>query len=162
MGSAVMVRVDDADDIPNPFLASSSVGGSHPPASSSGPSSAVRTSAVAVPSGPTTVAAIVSTLASSATSSTPHSSSALFTPGPSSLPLPPALYSLGPGRGASSNMAAAGSSNDPLVMVPRGSLMDYGVLDLASDLALGLDVGALTETLRGAEGGVKVRVFCSI
>lgn len=55
------------------------------------------------------------------------------------------------------NMASA----EPMVVVHRGnddSLGDYGVLDLASDLALGLDVGSLSETLKGAEGGVKVRL----
>ncbi|GFR88010.1 E3 ubiquitin-protein ligase HECTD1 [Elysia marginata] len=163
VGSAVMVRVDDADEMPNPFLASSLPGESHPPrATTSGSkSNNVPASAVAVTSTPSSVASVVSTLAASGSSSTQQGgSSALFTPGSSSLPLPlpPALYSLGPGRSSGSNMAAAGSSTDPLVMVPRGSLMDYGVLDLASDLALGLDVGALTETLRGAEGGVKEHV----
>lgn len=52
-------------------------------------------------------------------------------------------------------------TNDPMVVVHRGneevSLGDYDVLDLASDLALGLDVG-LTETLRRSEGGIKVRI----
>lgn len=51
---------------------------------------------------------------------------------------------------------------EPMVVVHRGnddSLGDYGVLDLASDLALGLDVGSLSETLRGAEGGVKVNTY---
>ncbi|RUS87649.1 hypothetical protein EGW08_004572 [Elysia chlorotica] len=157
VGSAVMVRVDDADDLQNPFLASSLTGRGRP-TSSSGLLSAVRASAVTVPSTPTTLAAVVSTQATSGGSGSQHGSAALFAPGPSSLPLPPALYSLGPGRSTGSNMAAAGSSTDPLVMVPRGGLMDYGVLDLASDLALGLDVGSLTETLRGAEGGVKEHV----
>ncbi|XP_012942946.1 E3 ubiquitin-protein ligase HECTD1 isoform X2 [Aplysia californica] len=66
---------------------------------------------------------------------------------------------------SSSNAGLTGlaGSSEPMVVVHRGKedvgLGDYGGLDnLASDLALGLDVGSLTETLRGAEGGVKEHV----
>ncbi|BFZ12481.1 hypothetical protein BsWGS_15521 [Bradybaena similaris] len=67
------------------------------------------------------------------------------------------LNTSGLGLTKGNNMVAA----DPMVVVHRGnddSLADYGVLDLASDLALGLDVGSLSESLRGAEGGVKEHV----
>ncbi|KAK0043521.1 E3 ubiquitin-protein ligase HECTD1 isoform X5 [Biomphalaria pfeifferi] len=72
---------------------------------------------------------------------------------------------MGLSRAGPSGMSATINSNmtsvEPMVVVHRGnddSLGDYGVLDLASDLALGLDVGSLSETLRGAEGGVKEHV----
>ncbi|GFO27459.1 E3 ubiquitin-protein ligase hectd1-like protein, partial [Plakobranchus ocellatus] len=159
-GSAVMVRVDDADELlPNPIASSS--GASRPPSKSSGASNAARATATATPSTVTTMTAVVSSPATSGSTGIHYSSSALFTPGPSGLTLPPALHSLGPSASTSSNMATAGSSTEPLVMVPcgnDGNLMEYGVLDLASDLALGLDVGALSESLRGAEGGVKEHV----
>ena len=65
------------------------------------------------------------------------------------------------GSAAAPISSLAGS--EPMVVVHRGKeeLSDHnGLENLASDLALGLDVSALTESLRGAEGGVKVSKVC--